>query len=203
MRTRQRGQLRLTAGLAAACLLVVGLPTAALASGGDGADQVEAPVPEIVWEACDGGGLEAFECASVEVPTDYDRPRGATTTIALTRLPATDPDARIGSLFLNFGGPGGPGVETLHLLGGDFLAPEVRASFDVIGFDPRGVGFSDPVTCFRDASAEDAFLARLQAFPVTQREETRYIASNAVLSTACARAVREPHLPRLDRERRA
>ena len=143
-------------------------------------------MPEIDWVSCEGEGLEAFECASVEVPTDYDRPRGATTTIALTRLPATDPEQRIGSLFLNFGGPGGPGVETLHLLGGDFLAQQVRASFDVIGFDPRGVGQSDPVTCFPNADSENAFLAQQPAFPVTKREESRYIASTAALAVSCA-----------------
>lgn len=186
MRTRQRRSVRITAGLAALSLLAVGLPTAALASSGDVADQVGAPVPEIAWGPCEGEGLEEFECASVEVPTDYDRPHGATTTIALTRLPATDPDARVGSLFLNFGGPGGPGVSTLHLLGGDFLAPEVRASFDVIGFDPRGVGLSDPATCFRDPATENAFLADQGAFPVTPREEARYLASTAVLATSCA-----------------
>ncbi|PFG38874.1 TAP-like protein [Georgenia soli] len=141
-------------------------------------------VPSLTWGSC-GAGLEAFQCATAEVPSDYDDPAAGTTTIALTRLPATAPSQRIGSLFLNFGGPGGPGVATLHALGGDFLAPSVRARFDVVGFDPRGVGASDPATCFRDAKQESAFLSTLPAFPVTPEEEPGYIASMAALGTSC------------------
>ena len=63
-------------------------------------------VPKIAWGSC-GAELPAFECATVEVPTDYDRPHGATTTIALTWLPATDPARKIGTLFTNPGGPVG------------------------------------------------------------------------------------------------
>jgi pimeloyl-ACP methyl ester carboxylesterase len=119
------------------------------------------------------------------VPTDHDDPAGGTTTIALTRLRATSPDQRIGSLFLNFGGPGGPGVGVLHMLGGDFLHPSVRARFDVVAFDPRGVGRSDPATCFRDAEQERAFIQTLPAFPVEPDEEARFTASAAVLGTSC------------------
>ncbi len=187
-----RPSARLTAALAAAGLIAVGLPTAALASPGDGAgggEQVEAPVPELDWGPCeptpDGPDVSAFECTTAVVPSDYDEPDGDTTEIALTRLPAADPEQRIGSLFLNFGGPGGPGVQTLHLLGPGFLAPEVVERFDIVGFDPRGVGQSDPVTCFPDAASENEFLTGIQAFPTTSREEVEQIAQYAVFSAAC------------------
>src|SRR5699024_12187951 len=86
---------------------------------------------DVVWAAC-GEGLEQFDCTSVEVPSDYDEPNGRTTTIAMTRLPATDPEQKIGSLFLNFGGPGGPGVESVHMLGDTLFTAEVRAQFVII-----------------------------------------------------------------------
>ncbi|TDE97589.1 alpha/beta hydrolase [Occultella glacieicola] len=149
-----------------------------------GAAQVDAPVPELDWVGC-GEGLEGFECASAEVPSDYDDPQGATTTIALTRLPATDPDERIGSLFLNFGGPGGSGVASLHALGPDGYGPDLRARFDIIGFDPRGVGLSDPVTCFRNADAEARWAANVESFPVGPHEEARYIGAWAVAGASC------------------
>jgi len=196
--------VRAAASSLAAVLLLGGVPAAAVAGpGGEplptGAaappartgpglstpGQVEAPVPRIAWEPCEGDGLDAFDCASVEVPTDYDRPHGRTTTIGLTRLPASDPEARTGSLFTNFGGPGGPGVEALHQLGGSLFDDDVLARFDVIGFDPRAVGTSDPATCFRDAERENAFLAGLPAFPVTDREEVRFLGQMATLGTSC------------------
>jgi pimeloyl-ACP methyl ester carboxylesterase len=144
------------------------------------------PVPEIAWSGCgDDPALAAFECAEVEVPTDHDRPRGATTTIALTRLPATDPQQRIGSLFTNPGGPGGSGVDFVQQLGEVAWTPEVRARFDVIGFDPRGVGGSDPATCFRTEARETAFFADQPAFPVTARQEAVATKDAARLAVAC------------------
>lgn len=188
LRTLHRHAARTTAIAAAGALLLAGASAAAAAPPQERPAepaQVEAPVPEIAWEACDGEGLEAFDCASVEVPTDYDQPDSATTTIALTRLPATDPDQRIGSLFVNFGGPGGPGVDTMHMLGGPFLDPQVHAQFDVIGFDPRGVGLSDPVTCFPNADAENEFLADLPAFPTNAHERATFMATFAATAAAC------------------
>ncbi|MCK6211038.1 alpha/beta hydrolase [Georgenia sp. EYE_87] len=173
---------RLSVVTVAALLLVIGAVTAG-ASPSDVDPRDERGVPALAWEGC-GAGLEAFQCATAEVPTDHDDPAAGTTTIALTRLPATAPDQRLGSLFLNFGGPGGPGVEVLHMLGGEFLHPTVRARFDVVGFDPRAVGRSDPATCFRDAEQEQAFIRTLPAFPV-EDEEARFTASAAALGISC------------------
>lgn len=178
--------------LAAGALLAAGLPAPATATATAGAapaaaptdtTQVDAPVPKIDWQPCDDAA--GFDCAEVEVPSDYDRPHGRTTTIALTRLPATDTENRIGSALVNFGGPGGPGVENLHAVGEVMADPEVRARFDLIGFDPRGVGGSDPVTCFRDAEQEQEFLARLPEMPITRAEERRTVAGFARIATGC------------------
>ncbi len=141
-------------------------------------------MPELDWRSC-GAGREQFECANAEVPTDYDRPRGGTTTIALTRLPATDPTQRIGTLFVNPGGPGGSGVDFVQGFAPVFPA-EIRARFDVLGFDPRGVARSDPATCFPTAEQEAAFLDRALLFPLTPAEERRYTIEARMLGTACA-----------------
>src|SRR5699024_6076448 len=147
--------------------------------------QVDAPVPEVDWQACEGEDVQQFDCATVQVPSDYDNPHGATTSIAMTRLPASNPDEKIGSLFLNFGGPGGPRVQNLHSLGGSLFTDELRAHFDIVAFDPRGVALSDPVTCFRDAETEQKFFAGMPAFPVGQKEELRTIAKTAALGVSC------------------
>ncbi len=85
-----------------------------------------------------------FDCAYLTVPLDYGSPSVATARIALLRQRALDPDARIGSLFLDPGGPGGSGVTFLPGLAGLIGDGEVARRFDLIGFDPRGVGVSEP-----------------------------------------------------------
>ncbi|PSL01554.1 alpha/beta hydrolase family protein [Haloactinopolyspora alba] len=174
-----------TAGLAAA----PGMPAAATPASdapARPAAQVQAPVPELNWKPCEEG-LEAFLCTTAEVPTDYDRPDGPTTTIALTKLPATDPDARIGTLFTNPGGPGGSGVDFVHTRGRTAYTDDVRAHFDILGFDPRAVHRSDPATCYRTPEQEQRELARHPAFPVTAEEENDYLGLNARLGADCRR----------------
>jgi pimeloyl-ACP methyl ester carboxylesterase len=190
---RTRPLTTAVATVATAALLAVGLPAAASAAPpaapppsdtpGRAAAQVHAPVPEIDWEPCEDA--DGFDCATVEVPTDYDRPHGPTTTIALTRLPATDPESRIGSMLTNFGGPGGPGVENLHLVGEVMVEPQVRERFDLVGFDPRGVAGSDPVTCFRDDATEQEFLSTITEIPLTPAEDRRAVAGFARLAAGC------------------
>ena len=88
------------------------------------------------------------ECATVEVPLDYDQPSRATTPVALARVPATDVKHRIGTVFVNPGGPGGSGVGFVLDGFGESLRENLDGRFDVVGFDPRGIGASDPLHCF-------------------------------------------------------
>jgi pimeloyl-ACP methyl ester carboxylesterase len=173
--------------MAAAATMALGVlaGTAPAVAATSSPAQVKAPVPVLDWQPC-GVGLEAFLCASAEVPEDYDEPAGSTTTIALTKLPATDPARRIGTLFTNPGGPGGPGVDFVWAAGQTAYTPEVLARYDVLGFDPRGVGASDPATCFRTVEEENAAFADVPAFPVTDREERRYIGTMARVGRKCA-----------------
>jgi pimeloyl-ACP methyl ester carboxylesterase len=107
----------------------------------------------LTWESCRDG----FECSSLEVPIDYQRPDGDTFDLALLRVPAADPGARIGSLVVNPGGPGAPGTSYAAAAGQVFRQP-LLDSFDIVGFDPRGTGASNPVDCLTDDEL-DAYLA--------------------------------------------
>ena len=100
----------------------------------------------ITWEDCPDGA--SFKCGMVTVPLDYEHPDGQTITIALKKLPALDGDAEHGSLFLNPGGPGESGIEVVTSAPG--VSEELRSAYDIIGFDPRGVGQSTPITCWTD-----------------------------------------------------
>jgi pimeloyl-ACP methyl ester carboxylesterase len=177
----RRGVLAALAAALAATL--VGVPAAgatAPPASGTGA----AAVPQLAWERC-GEGFEAFECATAVVPLDYDRPKGKQITLALARLPAADPARRIGSLFLNPGGPGGSGVD-LVLGAGPFLySDEVRARFDLVGFDPRGIARSTPLRCYETFDEALADLPPM-AFPVTREDERIWVRSNRAVARACA-----------------
>jgi pimeloyl-ACP methyl ester carboxylesterase len=137
--------------------------------------------PSISWSECGDG----FQCATVPVPLDYDRPQGAQITLALTRLPAADPARRIGSLLLNPGGPGGSGVDFARILG-DLVPAEVRARFDLVGFDPRGIARSTPLRCFDTLEEAEAVLPPFP-YPDTPAEERVMRTSDDRLAAACAR----------------
>jgi pimeloyl-ACP methyl ester carboxylesterase len=92
----------------------------------------------------------ADDTLPVEVPLDYDDPAGETIELALTRQPALDPDARIGSLLSNPGGPGAEGIGFIQSLA-PYLSADIQDAFDIVGWDPRGVGESAPVDCQFDS----------------------------------------------------
>ena len=120
------------AGLAAAPLVGGVAPAAAASPDG------------IMWSPCERAG---FQCATVPVPLDHDQPSGTMILLSLIRLPAADPAHRIGSLLVNPGGPGGSGVDFV-LSAAEQFPPDIRARFDLVGFDPRGIARSTPLRCF-------------------------------------------------------
>lgn len=124
--------------LSALVLAVTALPSGSAVAGG-GAQR-------LVWTPCAEAPEDAaVQCATLRVPVDWSRPRGATFELALARRPATDPGARIGTLVYGPGGPGGSGVDVV--LNGPRFSDEIHRRFDFVSFDPRGVGRSHPVLC--------------------------------------------------------
>ena len=105
----------------------------------------------LAWASCTGGDVAPgapgpMQCARIEVPANHDDPGGDTVSLGVLRVPATDPAQRLGSLFVNPGGPGASGVELAQSLA-SLLGPQLRARYDLVGFDPRGVGASQALDC--------------------------------------------------------
>ncbi|MFE3072430.1 alpha/beta fold hydrolase [Streptomyces sp. NPDC059247] len=98
------------------------------------------------WKRCNPQDPAAYQCATIKVPLDYTRPNGRTLDIAISRVKATSARDRRGVLLLNPGGPGGSGLD-MPLYMGSELPDSVKKQYDLIGFDPRGVAQSSPVSC--------------------------------------------------------
>ncbi|MFI6043164.1 alpha/beta fold hydrolase [Nocardia sp. NPDC051321] len=103
---------------------------------------------QLDWKACDNPKLDPVggQCAVVTVPLNYADPQGATTTVAISRLASPEPAKRRGAMLSNPGGPGGSGLDFMIDVGAA-MTPDVRAQYDLIGMDPRGVGRSAAVNC--------------------------------------------------------
>ncbi|MEU5717518.1 alpha/beta hydrolase [Streptomyces sp. NPDC020403] len=105
------------------------------------------------WAPCDDPAKPGAECATLAVPVDWAHPEGPRLGLAVARRKAADPGARVGSMVFGPGGPGDSGVQMVVRRVSRF-SPEVRRRFDIVSFDPRGVGGSSPVTCSGDLLAE-------------------------------------------------
>jgi pimeloyl-ACP methyl ester carboxylesterase len=150
---------------------------------------------QLAWRACATTELPTRECAEFVVPLSYREPQGATISLAVARVPASDPAGRLGSLFLNPGGPGQPGFEELPIMYAA-LPAALPARFDIVGFDPRGVGESAPVRCFASAEESAAFFAAVPRVPVDAAEEAALLRSFEDLGRRCSEANADllPHL---------
>ncbi|MFD3521791.1 alpha/beta hydrolase [Streptomyces sp. NPDC058653] len=146
-----RRLLRLSAaGLAAAGLLLSGCSSED-SSSGEASPESGAPAAlkkyygqKVDWRGC---GVPDFQCASLRVPLDYDRPNGTEIKLAIARKKATGPGKRLGSLQVNPGGPGGSAIDYLQGYAGIGYPAPVRARYDMVAMDPRGVARSAPVEC--------------------------------------------------------
>ena len=104
---------------------------------------------ELSWSTC----YENFQCADLDVPIDYKKISTGTFKISVLRYAAQDPQKRIGSLVINPGGPGASGVD--YAYNAEYIFdPDLTDRFDIVGFDPRGVARSAPITCFNDAETD-------------------------------------------------
>ncbi|MFB7278875.1 alpha/beta hydrolase [Streptomyces hydrogenans] len=137
-----------------------------------------------VWREC---GVTGFQCATLRAPLDYAKPDGPEVRLAVSRVRASGPGERIGSLLVNPGGPGGSAVDYLQGYAGIGYPEPVRARYDMVAVDPRGVGRSEPVDCLTgpemdaytqvdqtpdDAAEVDALTASFQRFAEGCRKRT-------------------------------
>ena len=138
----------------------------------------------IQWSPCRERTGFPFECARVPVPLDYSNPQAGTISLALLRLPASDPTHRIGSLFVNPGGPGGSGVDFVRFAGPYLYGGAIQSRFDIVGFDPRGIDRSTPLRCF-DSPDQWGPAFTHYAFPRIRRQERRWRQADLYLAGAC------------------
>lgn len=193
-----------------ASLAVVAAATVTACDPGSDADGTAAipAVPaslseqKLNWTACSalseaqgGGGRPAkllngatWQCSTMKAPLDYANPDGKTIDLALVRTKASPDsgDARLGSLVFNFGGPGSSGVSDLPFGAGDLDYPyaKLQKRYDLVSFDPRGVGDSSGVECL-DTKAMDAWLAT-DATPDDTTEEKAFSLGGQAFARACA-----------------
>ncbi|MFE7269549.1 alpha/beta hydrolase [Streptomyces sp. NPDC057623] len=169
------------AALTAAALLLSSL----LAGCGDGgSEDKDLTAQELSWRDCpapsqaqggagspsplpDGG---SWQCATMKAPRDWDDPKGDTIDIELIRARSSSGEnRRIGSLIFNFGGPGASGVTTLPSFGDGY--EKLRTRYDLVSFDPRGVGRSAPVLCENDQQLDVYFQQDTTPDDATERTE--------------------------------
>ncbi|PYI69883.1 alpha/beta hydrolase [Arthrobacter livingstonensis] len=164
VRRRHHLRLSLTVAMAAvgalllsSCTALAPAPDATVISSADAAVIGDVPADlagfyaqVVTWTACSGG----FQCAKIEVPLDYAKPRGTSIKLAVTRLPASG--KRLGAMLTNPGGPGASGVDMVVNSGKSYFSKKLRAAYDIVGFDPRGVQRSEPVKCLDDAQTDAA-----------------------------------------------
>jgi pimeloyl-ACP methyl ester carboxylesterase len=164
-RRRTLSSALLSFGLLLAWQTAVALPVAG-ATPEPGAGQSPSPAPPPAaapqqnWGGCsqfldNAGDVPTARCTTVSVPVDYANPGGAQAKLAVIRVPATG--QRIGSLLINPGGPGASAVDMVAGMAPDLEGTDIGRHFDLVGFDPRGVGYSTPALRCRTDVEFDAF----------------------------------------------
>ena len=131
---------------------------------------------QLTWKGCGG----SFECTTLTVPLDYAKPGGQDIRLAVIRLKASG--KRLGSLLVNPGGPGASGVASARAARVQFGEP-LRETFDIVGFDPRGVGDSAPVRCLSGSRLDSYFAG--DPTPDNATEEKQYLAAQKAFSAGC------------------
>ncbi|MFD7256132.1 alpha/beta hydrolase [Streptomyces sp. NPDC059874] len=136
---------RLAPLLASAALLATTVPLLA-ATGASAAPAEDTARQKPDWHRCSPEQPASYECATLKVPLDHRRPEGRKIDLAISRVKSENPAKRRGVLLINPGGPGGSGL-SMSLEISQVMPKDVRDQYDLIGFDPRGVGASSPISC--------------------------------------------------------
>jgi pimeloyl-ACP methyl ester carboxylesterase len=132
------------------------------------------------WHTC---GVPGFECATMKAPLDYAKPAAGDIRLAVARKKATGKGKPLGSLMVNPGGPGGSAVGYLQQYAGIGYPAEVRARYDMVAMDPRGVARSEPVECL-GGRAMDTF-TQTDTTPDDQRETTQLVGEYKKFAEGC------------------
>ncbi|WP_430381425.1 alpha/beta hydrolase [Streptomyces arenae] len=135
---------------------------------------------KLSWRDC---GVPGFQCATMKVPLDYARPGAGDVRLAVARKKATGKAKPLGSLLVNPGGPGGSAVDYLQQYAGIGYPAEVRARYDMVAVDPRGVARSEPVECLNGRQM-DAF-TETDMTPDDQRETNQLVDAYKKFAEAC------------------
>lgn len=168
---------RIPTSILATALLLGGLTSAQAATPSEPRLQTGA----IRWKECG----ERLECARIRVPLDWDRPRGRTIGLSVIRHLASRPQERIGSLFINPGGPGESGVGLVRGAGAD-LDAWGDGRFDVVSWDPRGTNASTPVRCFRSEASAAKFW-KGASIPTTRAQSRSFSGRTIALARRCGK----------------
>ncbi|MFR9789951.1 alpha/beta hydrolase [Streptomyces sp. MB22_4] len=204
---RPAARPRTTARLTAAALMTAALLVSACSPGSSSirpssaastlpdaaAAPVLAPLPRAIpaalrpyytqrlqWRDC---GAPGFQCATMKAPLDYDRPGAGDVRLAVTRKAATGSAGSLGSLLVNPGGPGGSAVDYLQQYAGLGYPAEVRARYDMVAMDPRGVARSEPVECLGDREMDT--YTQTDVTPDDRAEEDAAVAADEKFAQAC------------------
>ncbi|MFE6196894.1 alpha/beta hydrolase [Streptomyces sp. NPDC057838] len=193
---RPRGAARTAAGLLATAALLVsacssGSSSTSTASAAQEAALVALPrstpaalspyyAQKPAWRGC---GVPGFQCATIKAPLDYAKPSAGDVRLAVTRKKATGPGERLGSLLVNPGGPGGSAIGYVQAYAGIGYPAEVRARYDMVAVDPRGVARSEPVECL-DGPAMDTY-TRTDTTPDDARETDGLVAAYRTFAEGC------------------
>ncbi|MFG2194460.1 alpha/beta hydrolase [Streptomyces sp. NPDC048639] len=147
-------RIRRTAPLLAVGVMATLIPALAptQATAADSLEQFRTQKPR--WHRCDSAMPASYQCATIKVPMDYKRPTGKKLKLAISRIKTSAPGKRHGVMLFNPGGPGGEGL-SMPLMMKETMPKKLREKFDLVGFDPRGVGQSSPVTCKLNAQEEN------------------------------------------------
>ncbi|MBV9381807.1 MAG: alpha/beta fold hydrolase [Streptosporangiaceae bacterium] len=138
------------------------------------------------WGKCPASVAKApFQCATAPAPLNYARPGGARIQLALIRLPAAVRKERIGSLFINFGGPGGAGTKILPERATTVFSAAIRDHFDLVSWDTRGTGLSTAVRCFATQQDDSNYFGSVPYFPYPPSTDASFWSLNAQLGKDC------------------
>ncbi|KUN09917.1 proteinase [Streptomyces yokosukanensis] len=199
-RRTRRPRTRTTARLTATFFTAAALLVSACSSSGSSttsargaADAVLAALPratpaalssyytqQLHWRSC---GVPGFQCATMKAPLDYDNPGSGDVRLAVARKKATGKGKPLGSLLVNPGGPGGSAVSYLQSYAGIGYPADIRARYDMVAVDPRGVARSEPVECL-DGRRMDAY-TQTDLTPDDQKERNALVAADKTFAESC------------------